>query len=196
MVLIRFSQSQPRENQLGMLSGRPEGKSRGNTISCTLGTGCGAACWHGAVVHSLILSPELSSQGGYLGGTKSWTALQLYQDDFLVGINEQVSGNRIRWPLPGTMRLLLGDWGCAWQGQTHQDHGQSANQQGGIYLNYMMANICRLEKRPWRKTETFTSGAHILVKTSSLFQSSFKLFDLTLYIHFGTSVFPPFCSGL
>jgi hypothetical protein len=63
---------------------------------------------------------------------------------------------------------------------------------GWDLLNYLMADICRVEKRPWRKTETCTSGAYIPVKTSSLFQSSVKLLDLILYIHFGTSVFPTF----
>jgi hypothetical protein len=66
---------------------------------------------------------------------------------------------------------------------------------GWDLLNYLMADICRLEKRPWRKTETSTSGAYIPVKTNSLFQLSFKLFDLILYIHFGTFVFP-FCTVL
>jgi hypothetical protein len=77
---------------------------------------------------------------------------------------------------------------------THQDHGQSTNQQGGILLNYLMADICRLEKRTWRKTKTCTSGTYIRVQTSSLFQSSVKSFDFILYINSGTSVFPAFCT--
>jgi hypothetical protein len=67
---------------------------------------------------------------------------------------------------------------------------------GWDLLNYLMADICRLEKRPWRKTEICTSGAYIPVKTCSLFQSSIKLFDFIVYIQFVTSVFPAFCTVL
>lgn len=114
MVLIRYSQLQHQENHLGRLSVRPEGKSRGNTVSCTLVTRCGAAFWHGAVVHSLFLSPELSGQGGsfFLSGTKNWTALQLYQDGHLIGLNEQMRGDHIRWLSSVTIRKLeRSSWG-------------------------------------------------------------------------------------
>jgi hypothetical protein len=36
--------SQPQDNQLGILSGRPKGKSRGCTKCYTLGAGCRAGC--------------------------------------------------------------------------------------------------------------------------------------------------------
>lgn len=72
---------------------------------------------------------------------------------------------------------------------------------GWDLLYYLMSNICSLEKRPWRKTETCTSDACIPVKTSSLFLSSVELFDFILYQghqyfqHFvlGMFVFPAFC---
>jgi hypothetical protein len=80
-------------------------------------------------------------------------------------------------------RLLLGDWRFTWRPDSSGSWPVS-QPVGWDLLNYLMADICIQKKRPWRKTETCTSGAYIPVKTSSLFHSSVKLFDFILYIHF------------
>jgi len=61
---------QPQENQLVILSGRSEGKSRGYTNS-TLSMGGRAGRWHDQKGHPFVLSPKLSCQGGSLAKDSS-----------------------------------------------------------------------------------------------------------------------------
>jgi hypothetical protein len=48
--------------------------------------------------------------------------------------------------------LLSGDQGCTWQGQTHEDHGQSFGQQGGGLTHYLMVDTQSGKETP----ENFT----------------------------------------
>jgi hypothetical protein len=118
-------------------------------------------------VTKIVQPGRLSHQGWYHGETNSWATFKLQEDGFLITLKEQVTGNHTRWSSPVTVRnqttVRESSMYLTWPADTWGSWPVS-QPTGWDPINYLMANIHNLGKKPWQNYTEFTFWSLLVEK--------------------------------